>query len=333
MPITATDLKWMRSAIVSDSGTNGGALGSSEIINGLKNNIFGDVSESERLSGSETYRKVFIKLENAENLPLISPKVFMEAPTAGDDAITLINATAIDTKDDIDGTYNEVGCATLSQDILAGSFSLTALLDINGATTFEVGDSILISDTYPLGTGAGNSEFRVIDSVSYDVDGDLVTITVTEAIGNNYTNGVATVSGVLDYPAVEVTMTNFTTSTSGGIINSVDSNLIGYQLGAKQETISIVMTSDTAYEVTGSVSGNLGVGSINSDYTAIDDVSVQDMFVIPASFWGGAWSVGDTITFEIIPAVIPLWVKREVPVDSTTISGNSVVISVRGESN
>jgi len=68
MPISTNQLLLVKSVSVNDTATNGGAMGLDIVADGVKNNIFSDVPKSERLAGSNKYRKLFYALRNTDNL-------------------------------------------------------------------------------------------------------------------------------------------------------------------------------------------------------------------------------------------------------------------------
>jgi len=62
MAITASDIVHLESE---DAASTGGAITASSITSGVKNNVWADVSDAERVAGGTLYRKTFWKNENA----------------------------------------------------------------------------------------------------------------------------------------------------------------------------------------------------------------------------------------------------------------------------
>jgi hypothetical protein len=63
MPILDSELLWRPALLVSDStpAQNGGRMNfAASIASGVKNNLFPDVGQAERLAGSETLRTCFL---------------------------------------------------------------------------------------------------------------------------------------------------------------------------------------------------------------------------------------------------------------------------------
>lgn len=61
MPILDNEIVWRPAALMSDvtPAQNGGRMAFSQLVSGVKNNLFPDVSQSERLAGAVKWRKAF----------------------------------------------------------------------------------------------------------------------------------------------------------------------------------------------------------------------------------------------------------------------------------
>ncbi len=70
MSIVSGELKQYQSAIVSDTSGNGGRISAVELLSGVKNNVFPDGDQNDRLNGLTNYRKVFHKVENDDEVVL-----------------------------------------------------------------------------------------------------------------------------------------------------------------------------------------------------------------------------------------------------------------------
>ena len=62
MPIAGNELIFRRAALASDTvpAQNGGRMTSAAVVSSVKNNLFPDVTQAQRLAGAEHYRKVFL---------------------------------------------------------------------------------------------------------------------------------------------------------------------------------------------------------------------------------------------------------------------------------
>ena len=86
--IQTEDIKLYRSFENSIYSTNGGLLTTYVLQSGSMGNIFKNVTDSERLSGSTTYVKVFWKIDNVDNTSLTNVFTYMSKYTIGADFIT-----------------------------------------------------------------------------------------------------------------------------------------------------------------------------------------------------------------------------------------------------
>ena len=78
MTVLSSEVKFYRSAVVSDSPANGGRMGIAEAVSGVAQAVFPDVPESERTAGSVRYRKLFIKIENPNDEALLNTFLFLD---------------------------------------------------------------------------------------------------------------------------------------------------------------------------------------------------------------------------------------------------------------
>jgi hypothetical protein len=121
MSIASGELIWRRPAEVSDQTTNGGRMTPTAIPSGVKNNVFPNVPQAERMAGSTKYRKVFIHVVNDEGLALLAPKIYVAAPTKGDDRVTIFAGTYTNTQSGITGTEQQYGSGTLNTNVSQGA--------------------------------------------------------------------------------------------------------------------------------------------------------------------------------------------------------------------
>ena len=67
MTIQSGDIKLLKSQILSDTSDGGGAITSNEVIDGLSNNLFPDISELDRTYGRIALRKCFPAVDTTTN--------------------------------------------------------------------------------------------------------------------------------------------------------------------------------------------------------------------------------------------------------------------------
>lgn len=326
----STDIFWRSAAENSDLGTNGGRITSTVIPDGVKNSIFPNVSEAQRIAGLTRYRKVGIHIANDADLALMDGKVFVQTPTPGGDSITFFPATPTDTQSDLSGSERVYGAGTLFAPINVGASTIEVATEGAALDMFRDGDTIRISDKADVSAGTGNEEFHVISGAPV-YDGDKATITIAGTLAYGYSDADTVVSSVM--PLMEPVKAHvdniLVTSPSGG---GFSGEIQGDGIGSVDETITLAFTSPTDFDISGSYSGNLGAGSTATD-TAPNNIRFnKPLFVIPSAGFTGSFNTGDTITFDVHSAHIFLWYKLTVPAGVGSLDGNVFSLGIAGES-
>jgi len=332
MPILTSELKWFKSALTSDAtpAANGGRMTLTEIVSGVKNNLFPDVSQAQRAAGVTHWRKAFIGVRNAASITLMDPKVSIEIGTPGDSYVLLYPGTQDDTQDEVTARPYAYGVLAADAAAEATSISVTSEVDFSAfdPKPFQVGDLIRIDARSDV-TQAGDSEYAEIDTVSYV--GTTVTIGLTAGLTNGYTAGdkVASVIEPGDVVAsyADVVVTGTATFTAAG-------NLTVTNLGAVYQTWTITIVNATTGElsIAGDTLGTIGSGALGANVAPANPATGQPYFSLNKLGWGGTPANGDTLVFTTIPAAIPLWYKRVVPAGSASISSDPVSVAIEGES-
>jgi hypothetical protein len=145
MAIQTDEINWYRPSVVNDTELNGGPVSDSIVPDGVKNNVWPDVSQAERISGSVKYRKSFIKIDNPDGLRLLNPKIFIETQTPGDDRIVILPAHLEDTQGDLTGEERGYGCGQAMHTIHDWDRSLIVRVECVEDMIFQDGDLIRIS--------------------------------------------------------------------------------------------------------------------------------------------------------------------------------------------
>jgi len=209
MSIVASEIKMYASVVANDTPDNGGTISGLEIDSDLKNNVWPDITQGERGTGSVKYRKVFIKIENGESLPLTSARIFIETYTPGDDAIVLMPGTPTDTQADADDYTRFYGAGTLDANVSMGSTTLTVNVENGnasaGANIFQNGDLIRISDKAMVDAVSGNTEFiRLASTGAVSWAGNKATLTFASGVelSNGYTASTTKVASVIEVASI-----------------------------------------------------------------------------------------------------------------------------------
>ena len=328
MPIVNTDFVWRQPRSISNTtpAQNGGRMSTTAITSGVKNNIFPDVSQAQRAAGITQFRKAFIHVASSSNIELLDGRVFISQVTPADDWVTIHPGTQTDTEDQITG--RAYGAAPLVTDAEATDQVLLIAMEwlptVSALEPFQAGDIIRIAD----GT---NEEWHEIDAVVADSSNNFLEVTLVGELAHAFDADDTLVSSCIEAASVLASISNVAvTSATGGTLNSA--SLVAHNKGATHDTITLTFTSATAFSCAGLIAGSMGTGSRSSDFSPINSGTASAYFTIPANAWGGTFAAGNTVTFTLNPASIPVWYRREVPAGAGSLANDSVVVSVYGES-
>ena len=327
MPIESTDFIWRKAANTSDAtaANNGGRMSSTAIADNVRNALFPDVTQAQRDNGATHWRKAFIHVASSTTIELLDAKVYVAEPTPGDDFVTIHPGTQSDTQATMIG--REYGAGPLYTDASIGADAITVIPDgygdLGSLAPFQAGDLIRVSD----GT---NTEFHIIGTVT-DNSTHLSLALNGSVLEFGYTQANDTViSSVIEQASVVASAGNFTLTTTSGTPDQAA--VMGSNKGAVQDTITLTFTSASGFTAAGVILGALGTGTTGATFQPSNAGVGAPYFSIPSTAWGGTWASGETVEFDLEPASIPIWYRREVPADSGSLAGNSVVVGITGES-
>jgi len=328
---------WRKAAVNDDSASNGGRMTATVIPSGTKNNIWPDVPQAERLSGSTKYRKVFIHVANDDDLTLINPRLFVSRPTPGDDAVVIFPGSFTDDQTAASAYSGAVyGGGILDASVLAGATQLYVMTEGQALGCFQPGMKIFISNTEP--GGGGTEEYAAIAAggVSYS-GGDVALITVTAPIANPYSAGATRVSSVYEPGSIVGSFTNFAVTSVGGSYNKLTHPIEVDSIGGVFQNWTITFTSATNYTITADTPGVATAvsgytGSRSADFSPVNPDFAKPYFTLRKDGFSGTFVAGNTITFRTVPAAVPVWYKRIIPAAAGSLSGNYVTVAVDGES-
>lgn len=331
MSIVSAEIQWFNPVSVSDvtPAANGGRHSQTQNISGVKNNLFPDVSAAQRAAGVEHWRKAFILVKNAANLPLVDPKISIEKGTPGDSYVLLYPGAWTDTE--ATRTGRPYGYGRLASAVTAGADAITVTTeaDFSGLTIkpFQVGDVLRI-DARPDVTQAGLSEYAEIAAVTYTADS--LAITLTAGLANSYSAG-AHVASVIEPGTLETVVTD--KSVTGGLTyDDIANPIVVPQIGGVYQTWTVTVTDSAAGALSafGDTLGAVGVGALGVNLSPANP-NGGTYFTLAADGWGGTPATGDTLVFTTIPAGCALWYRRVVPAGAGVISGDSVSVCIEGE--
>lgn len=335
MPILDSEIIWRPAALVSDTTPtqNGGRMAFSQLVSGVKNNLFPDVSQAERTSGSTRLRKAFIHVNSAQDTALLNVRLFLDSQTPAGDFVLFQPGTQTDTEDQI--SSRPYGVGTLYAPLAGGATQMQVICEDNAAYAtlqpFRVGDLVRVSDRPSTG-GLGNEEWVTLTAVNYGTD--YATLDFSPALANSYATSNTLVSSVYEIASVAASADGVVVTSGGGTFDSATvGNLVAHNKGAIEETWTLTFTSATDFTVSGTTVGALsGVGSIAADYAPQNPATSTPYFTIKAIAWGGTFQANDTVTFTTHPAAIPVWYRRIVPAGTSSLANNYASLAIHGES-
>ena len=153
MPILDNEIVWRPAALMSDvtPAQNGGRMAFSQLVSGVKNNLFPDVSQSERLAGAVKWRKAFIHVNSAQDTALLNVRLFLDSLTPGGDFVVFQPGTQTDTEDQIVG--RPYGIGTLYAPIVGGAVQIQVACEHNA--------EYASADYAPLNPATGTPYFTI----------------------------------------------------------------------------------------------------------------------------------------------------------------------------
>lgn len=334
MPILDNEILWRPAEMVSDTipAQNGGRMALSMLVSGVKNNLFPDVSQSERLAGGVKWRKAFVHINSAQDIALLNTRVFLDALTPAGDFVTIHPGTSTDTEDLV--TSRAYGIGTLDQPAAAGSLQIFVNCEHNTEyallTPFQVGDLIRISDRPSTG-GAGNEEWATVDAITYGAT--FATIDLLDPLVNNFDVANTIASSVWSPGNIAGSWSNFTVTGVGTFDTATVGNLVVHNKGAIEQDWTIHFTDAFNYTVSGNLLGQLPqAGSTAADYTPLNPATGTPYFTLKAAGWSGTSQFNDMISFRTSPAAIPLWYRRQVPAGTFSLANDYASVALHGES-
>lgn len=329
MPVLSAEIKVYRSMVASESSANGGLMSDNEAISGVSSNLFPRASATDRANGLTNYRKMFFKVANPDDLPLIAPRVWQDSNTIGQDRVVFMAATQRNTQGSLSGNEPLYGMGLLDTGVLLGATSLVVGVEHGPTVIFRNGEMIRISNrATPDDSG---DEVWVRINAAPVVVGDLVTLSIDTPLPVGFLSG-AKVSSVLEAANAVSYIDNVVTSTSNGILNSpLADHLKATNIGSVEQNWTLTFTSNLAFDVVGDTLGLIGSGNVNTGMYPNHSPLGSPYFKILPSLLVGSWIAGDTVTFSTHPAAIPLFLKHTVPVGTAAIGNNKVDIYVDGE--
>ncbi|MEG0344556.1 MAG: hypothetical protein RR633_20390, partial [Acinetobacter sp.] len=81
----------------------------------------------------------------------------------------------------------------------------------------------------------------------------------------------------------------------------------------------------------GEYTGQIGTGTINTDFYPINPITQSPYFTIKKEGWGSGWANGNVLRFNTIAANYPVWAIRTVKQSEPTHITDHFQIMLRGD--
>lgn len=166
MSVSASDIKFKKSVIVTDTSANGGRKSTVEVQSGVRHNLFPRVTKGERENGVTRYRKEFWANENADDDIAYGTLIFLGQPSNAGDRFYLGEGEQADTQGDLED-YDPLwmGVGQLNAVLSGGETSVQLAME-NNDFQFPNDGYLHLTDMFSTGQTI-DSGVNIGDSVEY----------------------------------------------------------------------------------------------------------------------------------------------------------------------
>lgn len=320
MAVVPSDIKFVKAQYNNDLSSNGGRIGSIDVVNNALNNIFPNVTSAERTAGLTRYRKMFMWNYSSGSGELFSSEIYINTRSLADDYFQLKAGTDSDVQSDVTAA-DWAGAGLLATAVVSGQNSLAVTFD--GPSGVYSGESVW---GY-LDDGTNEAKLKVSGTPVWL--GNQATITISGQIGYNMNSG-AVWSTIVSLGTLETTSSGWTETTASGTYDETTYPLETFNRGTVTDTWTITFTDSVNFTCSGANTGAVSAGNINTDFAPMNGASYY--FRINKDGWGGTWGAGETVTFSTVHSAKGIWVKEVVPAGISSYSNNVVQLGWRGDS-
>ncbi|MBF0427066.1 MAG: hypothetical protein HQL66_14730 [Magnetococcales bacterium] len=341
MPIQSSDIVFFKSQLISDTpAANGGRRSDVVSADNVAGNSFPDVPQVERIAGVVRKRKFHIRVKTNPSIEMVRNRLFVDAPSSGDDFTLLQAGTFTDTQDQIPNNARFYGLATLKTTAHQGATQIVITLESAAAASYtpiHPNDTLWISNQANI-TQPGASEYLTVGPNSGDVtyNGADVTINLAAPLTYDWTVGATAIkvaSCIVVNSILAAVTTPVVTSTTGTV--TAANNLLVNGTGSIEQTWTLTVTNGAAgtFRLDGDTLGSgVATGTTGTDFAPTNAAFSAPYFTLSALAWTGSWSTGDTVVFTTHPADLPYWEVLVVPAGTSSIGNSGSNIALDGES-
>jgi len=308
--VLSEDIQMFKAIENSDNATtNGGLMSPVRSLSTVKNNLFPDITDAERLAGKTRYRKAFCKISNTNNLMINSFRVAMSAPSNSDDYVVMMLGTQRDTQSEIVASPGRrYAAAALRQSTNVGDTQIEVTLEDSALVdTLQDGDFIWL----------GNYETEEFhDNITVSFNGTDVTIQLEsgDQVLNIYNKNNSCVCTVLEYGDLQTSFDSIVVNSVSGQFNGTALTVLLDDIGTLEQDWTFTMVNTNQFTCSGHTVGNVGTGYVGVDFTPVNSNFSRPYLTIKADGWNGTWQSGETLRLTTHPIAVPLWFKNVIPI-------------------
>jgi hypothetical protein len=100
--------------------------------------------------------------------------------------------------------------------------------------------------------------------------------------------------------------------------------------GAYKDRLLVKFTNSTDFQVIGENLGFIGIGDINNNCSPVNSLTGQPYFTIDYRGWGGGWSTGNCLRFNLEAASYPVDLVRAIQPSAPAGQSDSVEVLLVG---
>lgn len=243
MPITSADIKLMQSERLTDNTDGGGRMSGTEVVDGVSNNLFPDISSLDRVYGRVNLRKAFAAVLTDTTDVLLGAHAILDSLPADTNVTVVMFQTGSHTDERADAAVAQDYPAATPK--LLGSISVLAAnaTTIQFATAYppQPGDLLKITYVYfpPGGPNSNLELYTSVISISL-VSGQTYNVTLKDSLpgGTGYsTYSIYLLAGAEAYGAA--TLASPVMSGNSVVVSSVKTRLAPSYAGADPSIIGL----------------------------------------------------------------------------------------------
>ena len=322
-----SDLVLNKSVTVSDADSNGGRMSYTQVSSNVLNNMFPNVTETQRTSGVTRYRKFFFRNKNSSNETGANSRIWVSLRSTGGDYYRMKAGTDTDVQSAADDYTDWLGTGYIRSVLAADSTTILA--------TFDNPNGVYNGSLLRLSDSSGGEEFLTVKAAAgVSWNGNNATILCTSGARATYpASQNCTVAGVVELGSIICATGSWVESSVSGTYDEATYPVQVNNNGTVTDTWTLTFTSATTFSVTGTNTGLVGTGSRSSDFQPINALcgTGDYYFILRSAGWGGTWATAESVTFSTTHSAKGVWIKEVVPAGTAAATQNTMTTKLYTE--